>query len=153
MVNTCSWQGQLARTRSWKVLSWKAWSWTSKLLLIFPNSIETFQLRKSLFNFSCTFQLQSELSNFSSNFSTSPLTFQLRLELSNFNLSNFILDFPTSRSFQLAFPTTRILSQDLALLCYEVTVFRSSRVSSIQTRIKFNFPPEWNRYDWWQWDG
>ena len=25
--NTCSWKGQLERTRSWKVLSWKVWSW------------------------------------------------------------------------------------------------------------------------------
>ena len=25
--DTCSWKGQLERTRSWKVLSWKVWSW------------------------------------------------------------------------------------------------------------------------------
>ena len=25
--DTCSWKGQLGRTRSWKVLSWKVWSW------------------------------------------------------------------------------------------------------------------------------
>ena len=54
------------------------------------------------------FQLQFKLSNFTSVFPTSPQTFQLRLELSNFNLSNFILDFPISRSIQLTFPTTHI---------------------------------------------
>ena len=29
--DTCSWKGQLERTRSWKVLSWKFWSWQISL--------------------------------------------------------------------------------------------------------------------------
>ena len=31
--DTCSWKGQLGRTRSWKVLSWKVWSWKVSLKL------------------------------------------------------------------------------------------------------------------------
>ena len=31
--DTCSWKGQLERTRSWKVLSWKVWSWKVSLKL------------------------------------------------------------------------------------------------------------------------
>ena len=31
--DTCSWKGQLERTRSWKVLSWKVWSWKVALKL------------------------------------------------------------------------------------------------------------------------
>ena len=51
------------------------------------------------------------------NFSTSARTFQLRSELSNFNLSIFISDFPTSFSFQLPFPTTRIPPKSIAVDC------------------------------------
>ena len=87
--DNCSWKGQLERTRSWKVWSRKVWSWR-----VWSGKV-------------------GKLSNFSSNFPTSVRTFQLRPELFNFNLSNFISDFPTwnfptSRSFQLPFPTTRI---------------------------------------------
>ena len=31
--NTCSWEGQLERTRNWKALSWKVWSWKVSLKL------------------------------------------------------------------------------------------------------------------------
>ena len=112
--DTCSWKGQLEKTRSLKGLSSKVWSWkelieVGKLLLKLENSvfnfIDSFQVQSkfptySVINFSCSFQVQPELwpelSNFGPSFPTSARTLQLRREVSNFILSDFISDFSTS---------------------------------------------------------
>ena len=66
----------------------------------FFSLIKTFQLHRSFSNFSCT----SELSNFNLTFQLH--SFQLQTQLFNVILSNFMLDFSTSRFFQLLFPIT-----------------------------------------------
>ena len=79
----------------------------------FSISVTTFQVHSyfptaaKLSNFSETFQLRSVLSNFAWLFRTSA-------KLSNCRVSS--ADFPTSRSFQLPFPTTRIHYFLLSLL-------------------------------------
>ena len=82
-----------------------------------PSEVGSFPTLLSLF------QVQFKLSNFISHLLTSARTFQLRHELFNFNLSNFILDFPTSRSFQLPFPSTRIPFQ-VYFRTFVVIIFR-----------------------------
>ena len=92
---------------------WNFW-WTSQYQPQLFKFIQTFQLQPELSNCGGTLQLQR-------NFPTSKEAFQLRSVLSNFNrfipisLGSFQLrrnfptsDFPTSRSFQLPFPTTHI---------------------------------------------
>ena len=54
------------------------------------------------------FPTSAKLSNFKRSFSTWLGSFQLRSVLSNFTWLFSSSDFPTSRSFQLPFPTTRI---------------------------------------------
>ena len=119
--DTCSWKGQLERTRNWKVLSWKAlswkvWSWKVSLKLerakkswkepsevgkfnwlTFPTSVVAFQSQ-------WFFQLNWKLSNFYSHFSTSARTFQLKPELFNFSANFLTSFFPIScLTFQLVF--------------------------------------------------
>ena len=85
------------------------------------NVSQNFPTASKLSNFGETFQLKKKLSNFGRIFPTSVGSFQLQSVLPNFarffltSLGSFQLqrnfptsDFPTSRSFQLPFPTTRI---------------------------------------------
>jgi len=60
-----------------------------------PNCVETFQLQRNFPTSKEAFQLRSVLSNFARFFA-------------NFNRFFPTSDFPTSRSFQLPFPTTHI---------------------------------------------
>ena len=95
-------------------LSWKEPSKVGKnrAKLEKPTEVEKFLLKLESFA-EVGLEVQFKFSNLISHFPTSALTFRLRHELSNFNLSNFILDVPTSRSFQLPFSTTRIPTLDL----------------------------------------
>ena len=108
---------KLVRTRrSWKEpnevrknrAKLESFAGVGKFKLKFSNFISHFPTSER------AFLLQFQLFNFTSNYSTLPRAFQLRLELSNLNLSNVILNFPTARSFQLTFPTTRIPRETLS---------------------------------------
>merc|ERR1711917_152458 len=99
------------------------------------NFIESFLVQFKLSNFISHFPTSVVLSNFGRFFPTSPGSFQLRSVPSNFawlfptSLGSFQLrpnfptsdfptsNFPTSRSFQLAFPTTRIRIFSMTMNC------------------------------------
>ena len=114
--DTCSWKGQLERTRSWKVLSWKVWSWkvwpklerakrswkepsevgknraklesTTELMMNFLTSVTTFKIHSNFSTSARTFQLRRI-------FLTSIGSFQFRSVLSNFAWLFPTSDFPT----------------------------------------------------------
>ena len=69
----------------------------------------TFQLKKSFPTLFGSFQLRLVLSHFAWFFPTSLGSFQLQRDFPTYN-------FPTSRSFQLPFPTTRIPSEHVSLI-------------------------------------
>ena len=107
--DTCSWKEQLEKNEKLESLKLESFC------LSWKESSEVGKYRAKLEGFFWSWKVSLKLETFQLqlNFSTSPRTFQLRPELFNFNLSNFISDFPTSRSFQLPFPTTRIPSKTI----------------------------------------
>ena len=133
LSDRCSWKGQLEKT-SFKseslqlenfCLSWKEPSEVGK---------NPAKLERTDRSWKISFEVGKFWLKFTSNFPTLPRTFQFRLEFSNFKLSNFILDFPTSCSFQLPFQTTRI--PILGLLMGPVLNF-----SIFESNFESNFGP------------
>ena len=106
----------MGRTRSWKVLKWKVRNEIEKI------EVEKFgrstKVRGEVGKFELKletgpFQLRLVLSNFAEFLPTSFGSFQHRLALSNLNRNFPTKNFSTSRSFQLPFPTSCILSPSL----------------------------------------
>ena len=102
--DTCSWKGQLKRTRSWTVLSWKVRSWKVSLKLERakrswkePSDMKLSNFQRNFLTSLGSFQLRWVLFNFARFFPTSLGSFQFRWVLSNLKLFNFSF-FPTALS-------------------------------------------------------
>ena len=57
--DTCSWKGQLERTRSWKVLSWKVCSW--KVWLKFERAKRSWKEPSEVGKFRCSWKVPAEV--------------------------------------------------------------------------------------------
>ena len=112
--NTCSWKGQFERTRSWNFLSWKVQNEIGKIEVgKFEQKSESswriWKVRAEVGKLELKLENTTEVGNWLMKLEILDWTWKDPIEVGKLNwYKNDYKNFPTSRSFQLPFPTTRI---------------------------------------------